>query len=240
MADVPDPDPADDFWEASSLDAHRVAAWGARVQSFEPSPPMPGATVGPGALQPLAPVRDRFQRMLASRRSDRTFTDRPLSERDLARILAAVGPADEGRRTVPEAGGLDAVHAFAMCRNVAGPAGGRVVRYDHRQHAIAEVGESPDADDLARLFSLEPSPVPPAMVLVFVLDLREPTRKYGGRATRFALQQVGHASQNVLLRVAHEGLRGYALGGGLDADVLAALGLAHTGVRYGGAVAIGR
>lgn len=233
-----DANPADDFWEASALDAHRATAWGARVQSYEPSPPMPGATVGPGVLQPMTPVRDRFQRLLASRRSDRTFSDRPLRDRDLTRILAAVGPADDGRRTVPEAGGIDAVHAFAMCRNVEGPAGGRILRYDHRAHAIADVGECPT--DLARLFSLEPSPLPPAMVLVLVLDLREPARKYGDRATRFALQQVGHASQNVLLRMAHDGLRGYALGGGLDADVLGVLGLAHTGVRYGGAIAVGR
>lgn len=232
------PNPADDFWEASALDAHCVAAWAARVQAYEPSPPMLAAPVGAAALRPLPPVRDRFQRMLGSRRSERAFTDRPLGERDLARLLAAVGPTADARRTVPEAGAIDTVHAFAMCHRVDGPAGGRTVRYDHRAHALADAGPCPD--DLARLFSLEPSPVAPAIVLVFVLDMREVTRKYGDRAARFALQQVGHASQNVLLRIAHDGLRGYALGGGLDADVLAALGLAHIGVRYGGAIAIGR
>jgi hypothetical protein len=54
------------------------------------------------------------------------------------------------------------------------------------------------------------------------------------------LQQVGHAAQNLGLRLAADRLAGYVLGGGLDREVLALLGVAHLPVRYGGAVAAGR
>jgi hypothetical protein len=75
---------------------------------------------------------------------------------------------------------------------------------------------------------------------VLVVDLAAVTAKYGARGGRFALQQVGHAAQNLSLRVAADGLTGYLLGAALDREVLEVVGVAHTGVRYGGALACGR
>ena len=77
------------------------------------------------------------------------------------------------------------------------------------------------------------------MIVVSVLHLDELRRKYGDRALRFALQQVGHAHQNLSLRAAEGSLTGYVLGGVLDREVLNALGLDHTGALIGGAMAIG-
>lgn len=231
--------PLDDFWEASSLSSADAAAFGARLAA--------GATrvdgihpfTGPGAPIALSVVSDRFQRMLASRHSERSFGDELLSGRDVTRLLAATGPRPGGR-VVPEAGGLDAVFTYVVGRRVEGPCAGLVARYDHRAHAVAPVGPVPDDDTLRRLFLFDEHADLPQAVLVFVLDPEPVVSKYGARAGRFLLQQVGHAAQNVGLRLAQEGRRGYLLGGGLDREVLTVLGLAHTRARYGGAMACGR
>jgi hypothetical protein len=193
----------------------------------------------PGAPTSLRPVRDKVQRLLESRRSGREFSDRPLRHRDVERILAATGPAGDGRRVVPEAGGIDTVHTYAVIRNAEGPLGGQVVRYDHRAHTATALRPVPDDDQVRSLFLFD-IPNLPQMVVVFVVDLAGVVAKYGPRGGRFALQQVGHAAQNVGLRLVADGRRGYVLGGGLDVPILQTLGLAHTNARYGGAIACGR
>lgn len=65
-------------------------------------------------------------------------------------------------------------------------------------------------------------------------------RKYGPRAGRFAMQEVGHAAQNVSLRLAADRLSGFILGGSMDLEVLEALGVGHTEAWLGGAVACGQ
>lgn len=235
------PDASDSFWEASSLSPATAPAWGSQIDAFEPaSVDGPHPLVAGSAEIALRAVDDRFQRGLAARASGRSFGTAPLPQRAVDRVLAAVGPTADGRRTVPEAGGIDVVHTYAVLRRVDGDLGGAIVRYDHRRHSVQPVGPVPDDDALRACFLLEPAVLPQAL-LVFVLDTGELERKYGDRAARFALQQVGHAGQNAGLRVAHDGLTGYLVGGGLDRDVLALLRIAHVpGLRYGGAYAFGR
>lgn len=230
----------DDFWEASSLDAQRASAFAARLLAYEPAAPDPvHPFTPPGPPIPLRPVRDRLQRLFASRRSKRDFSDRPLRVRDLERILAATGPATADRRVVPEAGGLDTIYLYAMARRAEAPYGGQLLRYDHRAHAVTLLGPVP-ADDVVRDLFLFDVPALPQVVLAFVVDLGGVTAKYGARGGRFALQQVGHAAQNVSLRLAADGMRGYVLGGGQDRAILQTLGLAHTTARFAGAIACGR
>jgi hypothetical protein len=234
-----DAEPADAFWEASALDRFRAPALAARVAAWDGGPDGVHPLVGAGPVVALRPVRDRLQRLLAARRSGRTFAGPPLRYRQVERLLAAVGPTPDGRRTVPEAGGIDAVHAYAILARVRGPLAGTVVRYDHRAHAAQVVGAAPDGERLRAVFQIEGDTLPQAIV-VLVADVAAVSRKYGARGSRFALQQVGHAAQNLGLRLAADGLTGYLLGAALDHDVLDLLGLAHLGVRYGGALACGR
>lgn len=236
-----DPDLVADFWEASSLSGPTATAFGLQLAAFEPSEAaMPDPFLAESGVVALRPVDDRFQRRLAARRSGRTFGTRPLSQRTVEQVLASMGPTPDGRRTVPEAGGIDAVHVYALLRRVEGSFDGAIVRYDHRRHAVQRIGPVPGDDELRARFLFEVDELPQAL-LVFVLDTAELARKYGARAPRFALQQAGHAAQNAGLRVAHEGLVGCLVGGGLDREVLALLGVDRiAGVRYGGAYAFGR
>ena len=217
-----------------------AASFGAVIAAFDRQVEPVHPFSGPGREVPLRPPRDGLQRLFARRRSERRFGTTPLRHRDVERLLAAVGPSRDGRRTVPEAGALDAVHAFAICRRVTGPMAGRIVRYDHRQHAVADVAAVPDDDTLARRV-----PDRPRRVAAPTRRRLRPRPRRRGRQVRrsggrFALVQVGHAQQNVGLRLARDRRRGYVLGGGCDREVLALLGLGHTRARYGGAVACGR
>jgi SagB-type dehydrogenase family enzyme len=229
----------DDFWEASSLDRLRSPAFAARVAAYDAAVPTVHPLTPAGAPLALRPVRGRVQRLFAARRSGRTFDGAPLRHRQVERILASVGPTPDGRRTVPEAGALDAVHTYAVVRRARGPLAGTVVRYDHRAHAAHVIARVPADGELRALFQIEGATLP-QMVVVIVVDPAAVATKYGARGARFALQQVGHAAQNLGLRLAADRLSGYLLGGGLDHEVLTLLGLAHTGVRYGGALACGR
>jgi Nitroreductase family len=229
----------DDFWEASSLDRFRLSAFSARLLAYEEQPPTLHPFTPSGAPVALRPPRDRLQRLFNTRRSRRTFSDRPLRHRHVERLLAATGPTPDGRRVIPEAGGLAAVHVHAVVSRARGPLAGQVVRYDHRAHAATVLRPVPDAETLRELFQLD-DPSTPQLMLAFAVDPGTVVAKYGARAGRFLLQQVGHAAQNVGLRLAADGLRGYVVGGGLDHDVLRLLGLAHTGARYVGAIACGR
>ncbi|NNE12876.1 MAG: hypothetical protein HKN41_11610 [Ilumatobacter sp.] len=227
-------------WEHTALSEATASDFTSRALAFSPADDGVHPFVGAAPVVPLRPVHDRFQRLLARRRSDREFGRRRLSARSVERLLAATGPAADGRRVVPEAGGFDVVHAYAFARHVDGPCAGRTVRYDHRRHAIADVGTVPADATLRRLFLFDEAADLPQLVVVFALDMRSLDAKYGPRGVRFALQQVGHAAQNVGLRMAHDRRRGYVLGGGLDVEILAELGIAHVGARYGGAIACGR
>jgi len=229
----------DDFWEASSLDRLRVTAFSARALAYEEQPLPVHPFTPPGAPVALRTPRDRLQRLFNARRSRRSFSDRPLRHRHVERLLAATGPAPHGRRVIPEAGGLAAVHVHALVRRARGPLAGQVVRYDHLAHAATVLRAVPPDDEVRQLFQFD-DPSTPQLLLAFVVDPGAVLTKYGARAGRFLLQQVGHAAQNVGLRLAADGLRGYVVGGGLDQEVLGLLGLAHTGARYVGAMACGR
>lgn len=228
------------FWEASSLADVTANGFAARVAA---APPPSGGVhrfVGPAPVRRLPPVRDRLQRLLARRRSERHFEQRSLTTRQVSRLLAAVGAGPGGRRLVPTAGGYESLVTYAIGVRVDGPLGGRIVRYDAVVHGVADVGAAPGEATVRRLFMLDPDAALPALILVFAVDEAATVAKYGDRGTRFVIQHVGHAAQNVGLRLAADGLRGYVLGGGLDAEVLALLGLGGVDARYGGAIACGR
>ena len=159
-----------------------------------------------------------------------------------ARVIETDWPgygAQKNRAVATATHDWGSIVAYAVVRRARGPLAGRVVRYDHRAHAVHDIAAVPGDDDLRGLFQIE-GPVLPQVVVVLVVDPVAVTAKYGARGGRFALAQVGHAAQNVSLRLAADGLSGYVLGGGLDREVLTLLGVAHTGVRYGMALACGR
>ena len=229
---------ADDFWTASSLGQHNASAFGAMVRNFEPFDLPVHPLAPPHAFTALPRIRgDRTQRLLASRRSGRLFGDRPVETKTLSRLLAAVGNGPDGA-LVPAAGGIEAVFTYVFAQRAEGEFDRSILAYSPEHHGLSRIADSPAAVEVRRLFSLE-CDGDPQLIVVSVLHLDELRRKYGDRSFRFALQQVGHAQQNLGLRAVEDSLTAYVLGGALDREVLQALGLGHTGALVGGAMAVG-
>jgi nitroreductase len=104
---------------------------------------------------------------------------------------------------------------------------------------VAILGPAPPADQLRTLFSLD-CDGEPQLLLAWIVDPRQAIARYGARALRLVLQEVGHAAQNVALRLAADGLAGYPLGAVLDREVLALLGLGALDLWVAGGFACGR
>ena len=149
-----------------------------------------------------------------------------------------MGSTDAGA-LIPAAGGIEALFTYVFAHRVEGEFDGTICAYSATAHGLSIVGACPATDQLRRLFSLE-CDGEPQLIVMSVLYLDELRRKYGDRALRFALQQVGHAQQNLSLRAAEDSLGAYILGGALDREVLAVLGLDHTSALIGGAMAVGQ
>lgn len=75
----------------------------------------------------------------------------------------------------------------------------------------------------------------PGVVFIFVLFASRVTVKYGERGGRFALIEVGQATQNLSLRLVEEKMIGVEMGGLLDNEIKTLIGLQGTSA----AVALG-
>lgn len=239
-------DPIEDFWLASQCTRLTQRQLVDRLRDWTPGEPVPDRYAGNGALHPLPRPDDELQRLLAGRRSGRRFGRQPLTERQLGWLLGALAGLPDGRRPHPSAGGLNALQAHLLLLDVEHPLGGRAVRYDPVAHALQDAGQCPPWESLAPLLGVAPEPdgrfaasSRPQVVLVLAIDDRVLLDKYGRRGGRFGLVEIGAAAQSVALRLAADGLAGYLLGGAVDDEVLALLGLRLPGVRLGAVMACG-
>lgn len=215
-----------EFWEASSLSLPGAREFGERVRSFQPLVPEPEPFVQSGPDRPLPKVRDGLQRLLKNRRSTREFSRSAIGERDISKLFSSFA-ASGGRRTYPSAGGLYPVHVFGLMLRASEPWSQKAVRYEPSLHALGVMRDALSVENAERACSLDEG-IHPQIIVVFVVYPDELERKYGERSARFALIEVGHAAQNLSLRIAKSGLRGYELGGLQDKSVKRLLGLGET------------
>lgn len=162
-----------------------------------------------------------------------------MTARALGVVLDALSATPDGRRAHPSAGGLNPLRCYPVLLNVRHPLNGRVTRYDPDRHALQAVGPAPRWSELAPLLGAAPDEQCPAIAMVFVLADRPVLAKYGQRGGRFGLVEAGAATQNVALRLSRHRLAGYLLGGAVDADVLALIGLLGQPVRLAAVLACG-
>ena len=154
-----------------------------------------------------------LSRVLRERRTTRSFSPRPLSLPQVARLLwAAQGISSrDGYRTAPSAGALYPLELQLVVGNVEGLPSGSY-RYDAMNHTL----EAMVPEDLRRTIAeaaLHQGWIAqaPAIVIVSAVESRT-TRKYGTRGVRYVHMEVGHASQNLLLQAVALGLSGAVVG----------------------------
>ena len=237
--DLPDPDPTEDYHEASRLYPGivdgtvrgaarlersvelRVSA--SRSVKRHPSRPfvqLPAPDLG-GAL-----LGDAIRR----RRSRRSFADAPLPLSALATVLhSAYGPtrrlADTGQslRAVPSGGALYPLELYLAAHDVES-LGRAVYHYDPLRHGL-ELLRQLGRFEAAALTPYEELLAPSAAVLLVTGIFWRSRFKYGNRAYRFALMEAGHVGQNVLLAAEAVGIAAVPVGGFYDRRVDAFLGI---------------
>jgi hypothetical protein len=218
-------DEYEQFWTASRLTrltqrqlTEHLAEHRAQVAALDPF-------TLPTTYHPLSRPADLSRRWYLNRRSGRSFSRRPMTRRALGVVLDALSATPDGRRAHPSAGGLNPLRCYPVLLNVRHPLNGQVTRYDPDRHALQAVGPAPPWSQLAPLLGAAPDNHGPAIAMVFVLADQPVLAKYGQRGGRFGLIEAGAATQNIALRLSRHRLAGYLLGGAVDADLLALIGL---------------
>ncbi len=161
--------------------------------------------------------------VMAARRSVRSFTDTPLTEREIGRLLwAGQGVTDRSRglRTTPSAGALYPVTLY-----VSDAAGVR--RYLPETGSLAEVSRDDVRRTLAAAAYGQPAVRAAPTVIIITVCPEITAVKYGDRAERYCVLEAGHVAQNVLLAAVALGLGAVTIGAFDDESVGSALGLTY-------------
>lgn len=192
----------------------------------KPQIELPTAKLGTGAS---------IQELITRRRSRRAFdTNQALTAQTIGNILqlsygitgvlGESGGVTQYARAVPSAGALYPLELYVMIQRVDGVAPG-IYHYRVAHHAL----EALSIGDQAPLFArTEPDwgmSATAAANLVITAVFERSTVKYGERGYRFALMEAGMLGQNASLVAAYEGIDTCMMGGFLDDEFNAVLGL---------------
>jgi SagB-type dehydrogenase family enzyme len=170
-----------------------------------------------GLPDPRTEGDESLEQAILLRGSVRRFADRELTDAQLGQLLwAAQGERADGR-TAPSAGGLHPLEIYVV------HSGG----VSHYRPAGHEIALESDVDVRAKLAAaaLDQRAFHTAPAVVVVAGVTERMAvKYGSRAERYVLIEVGHAAQNLLLQAAVLGLGAVPTGAFRDDEVSELLG----------------
>ncbi|MEN8234402.1 MAG: SagB/ThcOx family dehydrogenase [Actinomycetota bacterium] len=157
---------------------------------------------------------------LALRRSVREYTDATLSNGELSNLLwAAQGiTRPTGARTAPSAGATYPLELYVAT-------GDGLFRYQPDEHAMVKIGSDDLRSELSNAALGQDHVATAPVVFVFTAVYERTAGKYGSRAERYVILEVGHAAQNLLLEATALGLGGVPVGAFDDDGVHRVLGL---------------
>lgn len=164
---------------------------------------------------------------LATRRSLRSYVERPLTLEKTGQLLwAAQGISDfrKGYRTAPSAGATYPLEIYLAAKDIEGfPAGlFRYVPQGHELHPLKKGSISaPLRESALGQQALEEAP----SVFVITAVYSRTTKVYGERGVRYVHMEAGHAAQNLCLMAASLGLGSVVIGAFDDEAVHTLLGL---------------
>lgn len=188
----------------------------------EPPPPKP-APQRVHLPRPAPPPADLWK-TIASRRSRRDYSARPLSLETLAALLwASQGVTSPGLtvslRAAPSAGALYPVNTWVAARRIENLSPG-LWRLDVASFALEAmaVGEGLFAR-LERAALGQGAVRKAAATIVFTATVERCSSKYGQRAARYIMLDCGHLCQNLLLAAEGLGLGHCPIGAFLDEEL---------------------
>lgn len=218
----------DKFWEASSLDKFNVEEFSRQLNTYD-SDEKELFLEYPVAPKPLPIAKTQINKIAKKRKSDRSFSSKELSIKELGRLLSSFY-AWNGleHRAYPSAGATYVLEVFCVAFNVEHYSG-KIIYYDSEKHGIVVTpGKAPTWEEASKSLNMDVEGTP-HMLVVFVAFPQRALAKYGERGGRFAILEVGAAVQQLSLQIAGSPrLKGVAVGGMLDAVWKQSLKLADT------------
>lgn len=204
------------FWTASNLDEYNSREFAQQLNAYEEDDKELFLEY-PENPVPLLRAPTRVNKVAKKRRSDRAFSGKSMSRRELARMLSSFY-AWNGleHRGYPSAGATYVTEIFGVTFDVKGLPG-KIIYYDQENHGMVVVDDNAPSWDTTRpSLNIETAGVP-NLLLIFAIFPERAVMKYGDRGGRFALIETGTAVQQLALQIADSSrLRGVAVGGMYD------------------------
>ena len=177
--------------------------------------------------QPRVKGAMSVEEAIYKRRSRRSFRDEALTLEQVGQLLwAAQGITDKrsGFRAAPSAGATYPLEVYLVAGKVKDLKCG-VYRYDPHSHSL-ELHKAGDVRVALSRAALGQAFIrtAPATVVIAAVERRTAAR-YGARAKRYVLIEVGHAGQNIYLQAEALGLGTVAVGAYHDEQVQRVLNL---------------
>jgi SagB-type dehydrogenase family enzyme len=176
-------------------------------------PPQKGATTAASGEESSLPSPKTSGGMslteaLAQRRSQREFTDQPLTPQQVSQLCwAGQGVSDENRglRTAPSAGALYPLTVFVIDEH-------GVYEYEPERHALRTVAVGDVRSELQAAALNQPAVGNAPVCVAIAMNVSRTAAKYKDRAERYCLLEAGHVAQNVLLQATALGLTAVPIG----------------------------
>jgi SagB-type dehydrogenase family enzyme len=190
-----------------------------------------------------------FEEVLLGRRSARAFSGEPLALQELSSLLyysAGVTSRETdsygiswGFRCAPSGGALYPIDIYCVSLNVADVKEG-LHAYNPNAHSLELLASGPHTAQISAATYLVETVEKSAVCILMVASFLRTKFKYGERGYRFVLLEAGHIAQNMLLVAESLGLGALPVGGYIDDQLNAMVGVdgCEQAVVY--AVLIGR
>jgi SagB-type dehydrogenase family enzyme len=181
----------------------------------------PVRSSGPATALPSPTPASRvtLDAALRTRRSVRSFTEQPLDDDVIARLLwAAQGQTvATGGRTAPSAGALYPIELYRATAD-------GLARYVSSHDAIEPITSEDRRGAIAVATGGQAAAMHAPLLVVITGVVARTEAKYGARAERYVHLEAGHVCQNLLLEATALGLGAVPIGSFDDDLVRAALG----------------
>ena len=153
--------------------------------------------------KPVSQSDKNLDYALRTRRSIRSFSDKPLSVKQLSYLLWAstgVQRREKGFefRTAPSAGALYPVETYLVINNVEDVQKG-VYHYSIRDHALEELRTGDFSNVIAEAALDQSSCAEAGVVFIWTAIFNRSKWKYGQRAYRYVYLDAGHIAENLAL-----------------------------------------
>jgi SagB-type dehydrogenase family enzyme len=165
--------------------------------------------------------RVALERAISSRRSVREYTDQPLTDEELSRLLWSLQgiTARDGSRAAPSAGALYPLEIYIIM-------GDGLYHYEPRRHELRCLSDQDLRRPVCVASLRQESVLQAAAVFVIAAVFQRIERTYGKeRGPQYVYMEVGHAAQNLMLQATALGLGSVPIGAFEDEKIARILGL---------------